>query len=71
MLFLELSFFLSGLSVNFSQQMMEAFRKLANDENIVREFDLLKPENILKETIDNISKTVELKLGPSAKPPRR
>ena len=51
--------------------MMEAFRKLANDENIVKEFDLLKPENILKETIDNISKTVELKLGPSAKPPRR
>ena len=51
--------------------MVEVFRKLADDKNIVKEFDLTKPQNILKETIESISKTVKLKQEQVAEPPRR
>ena len=51
--------------------MVEVFRKLVDDKNIVKEFDLTKPENILKETIDSISQTVKQKQEQAAEPPRR
>jgi len=51
--------------------MVLAFRSIMEDKDIIKEFDLTKPEKIFKETVDSISKTIEAKLEQMAEPPRR
>jgi hypothetical protein len=43
-------------------QMIEQFKILAGDENIVKEIDLSHPENIFKETVESIDATIGEKL---------
>ena len=45
--------------------MIKQFKKFAGDENIVKEFDLSKPESILKETVDSVASTIDKKLKSS------
>jgi hypothetical protein len=45
--------------------MIKQFKKFAGDENIVKEFDLSKPESILKETVDSVASTIDKKLNSS------
>jgi hypothetical protein len=45
--------------------MIKEFKKLAGDDNIVKEFDLSKPESILKETMDSVASTIDKKLKTS------
>jgi hypothetical protein len=42
--------------------MIEQFKILAGDENIVKEFDLSNPENILTQTVESIDSTISEKL---------
>jgi hypothetical protein len=42
--------------------MIAQFKILAGDENIVKEFDLSDPENILKQTVESIDSTIGSKL---------
>ena len=51
--------------------MVAAFKSLVGDENIIKEFDLKNPENILKQTIDSIKETVDKRLATLSGPPRR
>ena len=46
-------------------QMIKEFKKLAGDENIVKEFDLSKPDSILNETLDSVALTIDKKLNSS------
>jgi hypothetical protein len=45
--------------------MIKEFKKLAGDENIVKEFDLSKPESILNETLESVASTIDQKLSSS------
>ncbi len=49
--------------------MIKEFKKLAGDENIVKEFDLSKPESILNETLESVASTIDQKL--SSSPPKK
>ena len=43
-------------------QMISTIRLLMGDEQIVKEFDLNKPENILNETVSSVSTSIKHKL---------
>jgi hypothetical protein len=42
--------------------MIQTFKKLSKDDGIVNVFDVMKPENIFRESVESIAAAIDYKL---------